>query len=131
MSPDNHPSWHGLPRTVWVLGLVSMLMDLSSEMIHGLLPVFLVVALGAPRSLVGLIVGVGEATASIVKLFSGWLSDRFGRRKPLAVSATASPRRPSRSSRSPPRRSGSSSRASSTASARASAARRAMPSSPT
>lgn len=75
----------GLPRTVWALGFVSLFMDLSSEMIHSLLPVFLVGTLGATPALVGLIEGVGEATASITKVFSGWLSDRLGHRKLLAV----------------------------------------------
>jgi len=74
-----------MPRAVWVLGLVSMLMDISSEMIHGLLPVFLVSVLGASTTMVGVIEGVGEATASISKLFSGWLSDRLGKRKALTV----------------------------------------------
>ncbi len=60
-----------VPRTVWALGLVSMLMDISSEMIHSLLPVFLVAGLGASPALVGLIEGVAEATASIAKVFSG------------------------------------------------------------
>lgn len=74
-----------LPRGVWALGLVSLLMDLSSEMIHSLLPVFLVTALGAGALSVGIIEGIAEATSSIVKLFSGTLSDRIGRRKPLAL----------------------------------------------
>ncbi len=74
-----------VPRTVWALGLVSLLMDTSSEMIHGLLPVFLVSVLGASTATVGLIEGVGEGTASISRLFSGWLSDRLGRRKALTV----------------------------------------------
>lgn len=74
-----------MPRAVWVLGFVSLLMDVSSEMIHGLLPVFLVTVLGASTTAVGLIEGVGEGTASISKLFSGWLSDRLGRRKALTV----------------------------------------------
>lgn len=74
-----------VPRTVWALGFVSMFMDISSEMIHSLLPVFLVVGLGASPALVGLIEGIAEATASITKVFSGWLSDRLGRRKLLAV----------------------------------------------
>jgi MFS family permease len=60
-------------------------MDISSEMIHGLLPVFLTSVLGAGTEIVGLIEGVGEVTASISKLFSGWLSDRLGKRKVLAV----------------------------------------------
>lgn len=74
-----------LPRGVWALGLVSLLMDLSSEMIHSVLPVFLVTVLGAGALSVGIIEGIAEATSSIVKLFSGTLSDRLGRRKPLAL----------------------------------------------
>jgi MFS family permease len=74
-----------VPRTVWALGFVSMFMDISSEMIHSLLPVFLVTGLGASVALVGFIEGVAEATASITKVFSGWLSDRLGRRKLLTV----------------------------------------------
>ena len=74
-----------IPRAVWVLGLVSMLMDISSEMIHSLLPVFLVTTLSASAFLVGIIEGVAEATALIVKVFSGVLSDYWGRRKPLAL----------------------------------------------
>lgn len=75
----------GLPRTVWALGLVSLCMDISSEMIHALLPVFLVTVLGASTVMVGAIEGIGEATASISKLFSGWLSDRVGKRKLFAA----------------------------------------------
>ena len=74
-----------LPRVVWLLGLVSLCMDLSSEMIHSLLPVFLVSTLGASTVTLGLIEGVAEGTALIAKIFSGVLSDRFGRRKPLVV----------------------------------------------
>jgi len=74
-----------VPRGVWAIGFVSMFMDISSEMIHSLLPVFLVGTLGASMMAVGLIEGVAEATASITKLFSGWISDRLGRRKLLAV----------------------------------------------
>src|SRR5579883_1085036 len=74
-----------IPRTVWMLGFVSFFLDASSELIHALLPIFLVGTLGASTSLVGLIEGVGEATASITKLFSGWISDRLGKRKQLAV----------------------------------------------
>jgi MFS family permease len=70
---------------VWVLGVVSLLTDVSSEMIFGLLPVFLVSVLGATTTTVGLIEGVAEGTASISKLFSGWLSDRTGQRKALTV----------------------------------------------
>jgi MFS family permease len=74
-----------LPASVWTLGLVSMLMDVSSELIHSLLPLFLVTALGASTLTVGIIEGIAEATAMITKLFSGVLSDYFRRRKPLAV----------------------------------------------
>lgn len=74
-----------MPRAVWTLGLVSLLMDVSSEMIHGLLPLYLVVGLGAGALAVGLIEGIGEATASIVRIFSGTLSDWSGRRKPLVL----------------------------------------------
>jgi MFS family permease len=74
-----------IPRTVWALGLVSLFMDASSELVHSLLPLFLVGTLGASTTLVGLIEGVGEATAAITKVFSGWISDRIGRRKRLAV----------------------------------------------
>lgn len=74
-----------LPRSIWALGLVSLFMDISSEMIHSLLPVFLVTVLGASTVTVGIIEGVGEATASFARLFSGWLSDRLGRRKALTV----------------------------------------------
>jgi MFS family permease len=74
-----------IPAGIWALGFVSLFMDVSSEMVHSLLPVFLVTALGASTVTVGLIEGVGEATASISKLFSGWLSDRLGKRKELTV----------------------------------------------
>lgn len=74
-----------IPRGVWAVGFVSLLMDVSSEMIHSLLPLFLVTGLGASVALVGLIEGAAEATASITKVFSGWLSDRLGNRKWLAV----------------------------------------------
>ncbi len=75
----------GLPRGIWVLGFVSMLMDVSSEMIHALLPVYLVTVLGATTLTVGFIEGIAEATASITKIFSGALSDWLGRRKLLAA----------------------------------------------
>jgi MFS family permease len=74
-----------LPRGVWALGFVSLLMDLSSEMIHGLLPVFMVVGLGLSALSVGLVEGIAEATASVLKLYSGALSDRLGKRKSLAL----------------------------------------------
>lgn len=74
-----------MPAGVWVLGFVSMLMDISSEMIHSLLPLFMVGTLGASASMVGLIEGLAESTALIVKVFSGTLSDYLGKRKGLAV----------------------------------------------
>jgi MFS family permease len=74
-----------IPPGVWVLGFVSLLMDVSSEMIHSLLPLFLVGTLGASAFMVGLIEGLAESTALIVKVFSGALSDYLGRRKGLAV----------------------------------------------
>lgn len=75
----------GIPRGVWLLGFVSLFMDVSSEMIHSLLPMFMVTVLGTGALAVGLIEGLAEATALIVKLFSGTLSDYWGRRKGLAV----------------------------------------------
>src|SRR5438128_11774506 len=86
--PVREPRGDGLrriPRGVWALGLVSLFMDVSSEMIHSLLPVFLVTALGASVTTVGLLEGIAEATASITKVFSGTWSDRLGRRKSLTV----------------------------------------------
>ena len=79
------PESRGLPRNVWILGLVSLFMDMSSEMIHGLLPVFLVGTLGVSAFTLGIIEGISEATASISKIFSGVLSDRWSSRKPLIV----------------------------------------------
>ncbi|HKA79527.1 MAG TPA: MFS transporter [Xanthobacteraceae bacterium] len=74
-----------VPAGVWALGFVSMLMDISSEMIHALLPIYLVTVLGTSALTVGAIEGIAEATASIIKVFSGALSDWLGRRKLLAV----------------------------------------------
>ena len=75
----------GLPAGVWVLGFVSLLADVSSEMVHSLLPLFLVGTLGVSVLAVGIIEGIAEATALIVKVFSGALSDWIGRRKGLAL----------------------------------------------
>jgi MFS family permease len=74
-----------IPAGVWVLGFVSLLMDVSSEMIHSLLPLFMVTVLGASALTVGVIEGIAESTALLVKVFSGVLSDYLGRRKGLAV----------------------------------------------
>ena len=70
-----------LPRSIWALGFVSLFMDLSSEMIHALLPVYLVTVLGASALTVGFIEWAAEAAANITKIFSGALSDWLGRRK--------------------------------------------------
>ena len=78
-----------LPAAIWVLGFVSLLMDISSEMIHSLLPLFMVGTLGASALVVGLVEGLAEATALVVKVFSGVLSDWWGKRKGLAVAGYA------------------------------------------
>lgn len=77
--------WRAIPGGIWALGFVSMLMDVSSEMIHALLPIYMVTVLGTSVLAVGLVEGIAEATASIVKVFSGSLSDRLGKRKLLTV----------------------------------------------
>lgn len=74
-----------IPKGVWVLGGVSLLMDVSSEMIHSLLPLFMATTLGASVIIIGLIEGLAEATALIIKVFSGVLSDYLGKRKGLAM----------------------------------------------
>jgi len=78
-------SLRAIPRGVWVLGFVSMLMDISSEMIHCLLPLFLVTSMGSSVFAVGLLEGLAESTALVVKVFSGALSDYLGRRKGIAL----------------------------------------------
>src|SRR5260221_1995839 len=89
--PATRPQWRRmesrppLPRNVWVLGFVSLLMDLSSEIYHALLPAFITMVLGLPATALGAIDGVAEATASLAKLFSGRLSDRSLRRKPWVM----------------------------------------------
>ncbi|WP_415081012.1 MFS transporter [Labrys sp. (in: a-proteobacteria)] len=83
MTPS--PPRSGIPAGIWALGFVSLLMDVSSEMIHALLPVYMVTVLGASTLAVGLIEGIAEATASITKVFSGALSDWLGKRKFLAA----------------------------------------------
>jgi len=74
-----------IPGAIWVLGFVSMFMDISSELIHSLLPMFMVTGLGISVFAVGLIEGIAESTALVVKVFSGALSDYLGKRKALAV----------------------------------------------
>lgn len=82
---DPHPPSKNLSRNVWVLGFVSLLMDLSSEIYHALLPAFITIVLGLPATALGAIDGIAEATANFAKLASGRLSDRHRRRKPLIV----------------------------------------------
>lgn len=89
MSGSAKPAFSKIPASVWALGFVSMLMDISSEMIHSLLPLFMVGVLGASALTVGLIEGLAESTALIVKVFSGALSDYLGKRKGLAVAGYA------------------------------------------
>lgn len=74
-----------IPAGIWMLGFVSLLMDMSSEMIHSLLPMFMVGVLGVSMLTVGIIEGLAESTALIVRVFSGAISDYFGKRKPLTV----------------------------------------------
>ena len=73
----------GFPRNVFVLGLVSLFMDVSSEMIYPLVPLYLSNVLHASKTSIGLIEGIAESTASVLKVFSGWLSDKLGKRKAL------------------------------------------------
>jgi MFS family permease len=82
---DKRASIRDLPRNVWAVGLTSFFMDISSEMVLNILPLFLANVLGVKTNIIGLIEGLAEATASILKLFSGWLSDKLGGRKWLAV----------------------------------------------
>ena len=77
--------WRAIPAGIWALGFVSMFMDISSEMIHALLPVYMVTVLGTSALAVGVIEGIAEATASITRIFSGALSDWLGKRKFLAA----------------------------------------------
>lgn len=83
------PAWLSLPRNVWVVTLTSFLTDVSSEMLTTVLPLFLSDVLGARTSVIGLMEGVAETTASLLKLLSGWLSDRIGSRKWVAVAGYA------------------------------------------
>jgi len=83
--PPRSSTLRQIPAGIWVLGGVSLLMDISSEMIHSLLPLFMVSSLGASALMVGLVEGLAESTALIVKVFSGALSDYLGKRKGLAV----------------------------------------------
>src|SRR5258708_4472019 len=79
------PKQASIPRTVWALGFVSLFMDLSSELVHALLPVFLVTTMGMSVTAFGVLEGAAEGTALIVKVFSGPISDYLGRRKGLLL----------------------------------------------
>jgi sugar phosphate permease len=74
-----------MPRSIWALGFVSMFMDISSELVHSLLPIFMGTVLGASMATIGIVEGVAEGAAAITKVFSGAISDYFGKRKFLAV----------------------------------------------
>jgi MFS family permease len=89
VSKERKSSWRDLPRNVWAVSLTSFLMDISSEMVLNILPLFLSNVLGASTTVIGLIEGIAEATASLLKMFSGWLSDRLRARKWLAVAGYA------------------------------------------
>lgn len=78
-----------LPRNIWAVGATSFLMDISTEMVVNLVPLFLANVLGVGTAVIGVIEGVAESTASVLKVFSGWMSDRLGRRKWLAVGGYA------------------------------------------
>lgn len=88
-SQSARPAVRRLPRNVWAVGFASFFMDISSDMVINILPLFLANVLGVQTALIGLIEGIAEATASLLKLFSGWLSDRLGARKWLAVAGYA------------------------------------------
>ncbi len=85
ITPTRRATIKDLPRNIWAVGLTSFFMDVSSEMVLNILPLFLANVLGVKTDIIGLIEGFAEATASILKLFSGWLSDKLGGRKWLAV----------------------------------------------
>ncbi len=89
MSTKQESALRSLPRNVWAVSLTSFFMDTSSEMVINVLPLFLSNVLGVRTNIIGLIEGIAEATASLLKVFSGWLSDKLGARKWLAVSGYA------------------------------------------
>ncbi len=82
---DSSSAWRNLPRNVWIVTAVSFLTDISSEMVFNLLPLFLSNVLGVKTNIIGVIEGIAETTASLLKVFSGWLSDRLHQRKWLTV----------------------------------------------
>lgn len=88
-TPESRAGLRALPRNVWAVTATSFLTDISSEMIVNLLPLFLVNVLGARTAVVGLIEGIAESTASLLKVFSGWISDRLGKRKAPTIAGYA------------------------------------------
>jgi MFS family permease len=84
-NPKPKANWRALPRNVWAVSLTSFFMDISSEMVINILPLFLSNVLGIGTNIIGLIEGIAESTASLLKVFSGWLSDQLRARKWLAV----------------------------------------------
>ncbi len=88
-APIARPRLRDLPRNLWAVSLTSFFMDISSEMVLNILPLFLLNVLGVKTSVIGLIEGIAEATASVLKVFSGWISDRLRARKWLAVAGYA------------------------------------------
>ena len=89
MDMDQEKRYFGLSKNVFFTGVVSFFMDISSEMIYPLVPLFLANVLGVNKSMIGLIEGIAESTASVLKVFSGWLSDRIGQRKNLMLAGYA------------------------------------------
>ena len=81
----NQPSIPRIPKTIWMLGFVSLFTDMSSEIVHSLLPILLATGLGASALVIGLIEGAAEALVMVTKVFSGYISDAMGRRKPLVL----------------------------------------------
>jgi len=95
-TPADRPTWRSLPRNVWILSLASFLRDVASEMLTHLTPLYLANTLGARTAVIGAIEGLAETLSSLLKIVAGWLSDRWGRRKPLTalgygVAAAATP----------------------------------------
>jgi len=86
---NQEKKYFGFSKNVFFTGLVSFFMDVSSEMIYPLVPLFLANVLGVNKSMIGLIEGIAESTASLLKVFSGWLSDRIGQRKNLMIAGYA------------------------------------------
>lgn len=84
-APSTQRVGPAIPKAIWTLGFVSLFSDMSSEMVHGLLPVLLAGGLGASALVIGLIEGAAEALVLVVKVFSGYISDALGRRKPLLL----------------------------------------------